>query len=134
MRNSWVVRPDGEDAGFIDKVAWEQIKTNGDEAIKRWIREQLAGTSVTVVLIGTETSQRHYVQYEIQQSGEKRNGLLGIYIHNIRDQYNYTDPMGADPFSVLGYGNVKTYDWIIDRGYENLGRWAEEAYQQSLIS
>jgi hypothetical protein len=68
IRNSWVTKPDREAAGFWDAAAWEEVKKKGEEAIKRWIDKQLGGTSVTVVFIGAETSERKYVQYEINQS------------------------------------------------------------------
>lgn len=68
VRNSWVTKPDREAAGFWDAASWEEVKKKGKEAIQRWIDKQLEGTSVTVVLIGAETSDREYVQYEINQS------------------------------------------------------------------
>ena len=68
VRNSWVVRGDNEPVGFIDKAAFEVVERQGDAAIKRWIDAQMNGTSVTVVLIGTNTWSRPYVQYEIEQS------------------------------------------------------------------
>jgi len=47
------------------------LKGKGKEAVKEWIRDQLMGISVTVVLIGAETNERDYVKYEFaaQQSG-----------------------------------------------------------------
>lgn len=131
VRNSWVTKPDREAAGFWDAASWEEVKKKGDEAIKRWIREQLSGTTVTVVLIGTETSERKYVGYEINQSWEKSNGLIGVYIHKIKDKNGKTEPKGADPLVKMGYKNIKTYDWIDDDGYENLGDWVESAYQRA---
>lgn len=65
VRNSWVTQ-DREDAGFWDAAAWESVKRKGDAAVHAWIDGQLKGTSVTVVLIGTETAQRKYVSYEIE--------------------------------------------------------------------
>jgi hypothetical protein len=50
VRNSWVTKPDKEAAGYIDAASWEELERQGDEAIKRWINNQLTGTSVTVVL------------------------------------------------------------------------------------
>jgi len=50
VRNSWVTKPDREAAGFIDAADFEEIKKQGDEAIKRWINSQLDGISVTVVI------------------------------------------------------------------------------------
>lgn len=131
VRNSWVTKPDREAAGFWDAASWEEVKKKGDEAVKRWIREQLSGTSVTVVLIGTETSERPYVRYEIEESWERKNGLIGVYIHNIKDQNQKTEPKGADPFVKMGWKNFKTYDWVNDNGYQNLGEWVEAAYQRA---
>ena len=70
VRNSWVTQ--GKEAtGFIDKAEFEKVKKNGESAVCRWIDKQLEGTSVTVVLIGRETLNRPYVQYEIRKSIEK---------------------------------------------------------------
>ena len=51
VRNSWVVQGK-EAAGFVDAANFEKLKKQGDPAIKRWIDDQLTGTSVTVVLVG----------------------------------------------------------------------------------
>jgi hypothetical protein len=63
VRNSWVTQGK-EAAGFIDKAEFEQIKRKGESAIHRWIDRQLEGTSVTVVLIGSETLNRSSVKYK----------------------------------------------------------------------
>ena len=135
VRNSDVTKDSVEAAGFIDAADWEKVEKEGDENIKRWIAKQLDGTSVTVVLIGTETSNRRWVKYEIQKSYEKGNGLLGIYIHNIKDKGN-TDKQGDVLFGEIGkdvngnslyFRNVaKIYDWENNDGYHNLGKWVEE--------
>ena len=122
VRNSWVTQ-DREFAGFWDSVEWEKVKKKGDEAIKDWINKQLKGTSVTVVLIGTETSERPYVNYEIKKSIEIGNGLLGIYIHKIKDQFGKTSSRGEDPLPKI----YSTYDWVSDDGYKNFGDWVEKA-------
>ncbi len=137
IRNSWVTKPDRETAGFWDAASWEEVKKKGDEAITRWIDNQLNGTSVTVVLIGAETSERKYVGYEIKKSYEIGNGMLGIYIHNIKDQHGRTDYEGKNPFDnwsitkngqkILLSSLYRTYDWVYDNGYENLGDWVERA-------
>ncbi len=131
VRNSWVTKPDRETAGFLDAAGWEEVKKKGEEAIKSWIRKHLTGTTVTVVLIGSNTSERKYVQYEINQSWENGNGLLGIYIHNLKDMNGETEVKGKDPFIELGYKGIKTYDWVRDNGFENLGKWVEAAYKRA---
>lgn len=130
VRNSWLTKPDRKAAGFWDSVSWEEVKRKGDEAVRRWIRNELSGTTVTAVLIGTKTAAREYVQYEIKKSWERDNGLFGIYIHNIKDQSRRTEAKGSNPF-VGNFDHIRTYDWVNDNGYENLGDWIEAAYQRA---
>ena len=137
VRNSWVTKPDREAAGFVDSAAFEEIKKKGDQAIKNWIDGQLKGTSVTVVLIGSETSTRPYVKYEVTQSFGKGNGMLGIYIQGIKDQYGNTSVKGSNQFGEIGKdrnGNAvyfstayPTYDWVADNGRDNIGAWIRAA-------
>lgn len=141
VRNSWVTKSDREAAGFVDAADFEEVKKGGDAAIKRWIDNQLSGTSITVVLIGSETSNREYVKYELQRSFEKGNGMLGIYVHQIKDRFGNTSNKGSNAFGELGkdkngkaiYFSVDylTYDWINDDGYNNLGKWIEEAARKA---
>ena len=123
VRNSWVTQPDREAAGFWDAAEWEKVRVQSEDAILKWIDKQLEGTSVTVVLIGAETSKRPYVAYEIKQSIKRGNGLLGIYIHNLKDMEGKTDTMGSNPLP-NGY---PTYDWVYDDGRKNIGDWIEKA-------
>ena len=117
--------------------AWEAVKKKGDEAIEKWIDNQLTGTSVTVVLIGAETSERKYVGYEIKQSHNKGNGMLGIAIHNMRDVNSRTDTRGKNSFAnwhvepngrkFLLSDISPVYDWVNDNGRGNIGEWIEAA-------
>ena len=132
VRNSWVTKEDREAAGFVDAADWERVKRQGDEAIKRWIDSQLEGTSVTPVLIDAETSDRKWVRYEIQRSYERGNGIIGIYIHNLKDSDGNTDTKGDTDFGKIDGEHefkdlFRTYDWVDDSGYENLGDWIERA-------
>jgi len=112
---------------FYDKADWEAIKKDGDQAIKNWIEKQLAGTSVTVVLIGKETASRRWVKYEIQRSIELGKGLIGVDIYKIKNQHGEMDPPGLNPLPT-GY---KRYQWNNDNGRENLGKWIEKAAQDA---
>lgn len=141
VRNSNVIRNKLiETSEFIDAAKWEEIKRGGDDAIKRWIIDQLDGTSVTVVLIGAETSKRKWIIYEIDESLKKRNGLLGIYIHKCPLFDGSIDRKGENPFDYLSINTngrkvflseiYKTFDWIDNNGRENLGKWIEAAAKQ----
>jgi hypothetical protein len=116
VRNSWVTHPDIETAGFIDAAEFEKLEREGDSAVKKWINDQLTGTSVTAVLIGYETYSRRWVRYEIVKSFDKNNGLLGIYIQNIKDNNGIIDIKGKNPFEYVGvyisvYGKAKYVEW-----------------------
>ena len=126
----------------MDAAGWEKLKKHGDEAIKRWIQRNLNGTSVTVVLIGTETSKRKWVRYEIKESRKKGNGILGINICNIEDQNELKCEQGPDQFgeidnaesiSLYFWNLYKTYDWVNDDGYTNFSDWVEEAAKNAGI-
>jgi MTH538 TIR-like domain (DUF1863) len=128
--------PTKDQHGFIDSVEWESIERQGDEAIKRWITNQLDYTSVTVVLIGSETASRPWVQHEVVRSWNRGNGIVGVWIHNVKDRESKVDLAGPNPFEqfrlpdgIILSSICRTYDWVIDDGRNNLGTWSEEAVQ-----
>ena len=142
VRNSWLTKKDREDAGFWDSSDWEEVRKDTDEAIMRWINRQLDNTSVTVVLIGKDTSNRPWVNYEIKKSIERVNGLLGIYIHQIKGLSLEITKKGNNPLNnhliactddkkYRASDIYKTYDWKDDDGYTNLGNWIEAAAKRA---
>ncbi|WP_227357296.1 TIR domain-containing protein [Haladaptatus salinisoli] len=139
VRNSNVVEgPTITEEGFIDSAEWEELKQQGDDAIESWIDDQLKNTSVTVILIGAETYDRNWVNYEIKQSINRQNGLLGVRIHRIKNQYGNTDTRGLNPLdnhqiqfedgsTRTASSYYKTKDWVLNSGRQNMGDWIEEA-------
>jgi len=109
-------------AGWDDASLWEKAKRKGDAEIKRLIDDGIKGTSVTAVLIGAETASRPWVTYEIEKSIESGNGLLGVRIHNIKDQGGSRSRRGKVP-KALSDGGYRVYDW----NRSSFGRWVEHA-------
>jgi MTH538 TIR-like domain (DUF1863) len=72
--------------------------------------------------VRTETASRPWVDYEMEKSIEKGNGLIGVRIHWIKDQTGRRSDRGPTP-AVLTHDGVRVYDW--DRN--NFGRWVEWA-------
>jgi hypothetical protein len=120
---------------------WETVKRGGDRAIQTWIDEQLRGRSCVVVLIGSATASRKWIQYEIAKGWNDGKGVVGVYIHRLKDRNGYTATKGANPFDhvTLQSGGalskwVKAYD---PAGYDSkavyqtiansLDGWIEEA-------
>lgn len=135
VRNSDVVDDDLDESGFIDGGSWESLKREGDDAVRRWINRQMKGCSVTVVLIGSGTYNRKWINYEIEKSYGENMGLVGVRIHNIQDEDGNKDSRGKNPLSKYKDSDTNenlssifnTYDWVYDDGHENLGDWVEEA-------
>ena len=110
VKNHHVTKGSYTAAGFFDGSLDEKAKKEGDEVVKRLIDGGMKGSTVSCVLIGSETYTRRWVQYEILKSVEHGMGLFGIRIHQISDPSKAgnsskgKDPAGANPFDCLGYG------------------------------
>ncbi len=119
---------------------WETVKRGGDVAIKRWIAGQMSGRTCTVVLVGSKTANRHWINHEIVKSWNDGMGVVGIRIHGLQDIYSRTSTFGLNPFDYIYFGNERLssivkcynpvghdsgsrYDWIS----RNLADVVEEA-------
>ena len=77
---------------------WEEVKSKTDAKIKEWIDSQMAKRSCLVVLIGATTSGRKWIEYEIQKAYELGKGIVGIYIHGLKDRNGNQTTKGSNPF------------------------------------
>ena len=121
---------------------WETITQGGDEKIKKWIAEQLDGKSCAVVLIGTNTAGRKWINHEIVKAWNDKKGVVGVYVHNLQDSDQKQSTKGPNPFASIKYGDsgkmlsaiVKAYDppyttstSVYNHIKENLEAWVDEA-------
>ena len=121
---------------------WETITSGGDDVIKKWINDQLSGKSCSVVLIGTNTAGRKWINYEIEKSWNDGKGVVGIYVHNLKDKDGEQSSKGENPFDnfTMNKDNrklsevVKAYDPpfkistnVYDYIKNNIEVWVEEA-------
>lgn len=119
---------------------WEEVTGGGDSAIKAWIDGQLAGKSCAVVLIGTGTAGRKWINYEIETAWNAGKGLVGIHIHNLKDVKQEQSGKGGNPFASFSVGDkalssiIKTYDppfststYVYEHIQEHIEDWVEEA-------
>lgn len=91
-----------EKAGYFDASVWEEARNTNKLALKRLINSELEYTTVTVVLIGSQTWARPWVRYEMLKSIERGNGLLGIHINGIAGKDQQTKPLGPNPLANVG--------------------------------
>lgn len=138
VRNRWVTYGGQVVSGIIDHAEFEKIQRKGSRTVKDWINDQLHGTSATVVLIGAETLNRPYVQYEIRQSMKRGNALIGVYINNLKDSSGNISS-ACNRHTCIGYNNntqiyfdriATIYDYCSDDGYNNLNLWVESAVKK----
>lgn len=74
------------------------------------IDKALENTSVTVVCVTHGTATRKYINYEIDRSLEKGNGLVAIQIHHLKDQNKKIGSPGAIPSKIEANG-FKAYKY-----------------------
>ncbi|MFC2092901.1 TIR domain-containing protein [Bacteroidota bacterium] len=124
---------------------WEEV--NRKDAVKKWIDDNLKNKSCTIVLIGTETSERPLVKYEIERSWELGKAVFGIYIHNLKDTDGTQCKKGKNPFDkiyknkFISDSSLSSHTDIYDPPYsdskkvynyiaENIESWIERAIER----
>lgn len=124
---------------------WEEVRFKTDTAIKGWIDDELASRSCLVVLIGATTSSRKWVKYEIGKAYQLHKGIVGIRVHNLKDEKGEQTTAGPNPFySVLTTdgerlskyvrvfdSSYKTSSYVFSDISENIEALIEEAIDKS---
>ena len=77
---------------------WEEVKEKSDTKIKEWIDTQMGKRSCLVVLIGSTTSGRKWIDYEIKKAYELNKGIIGIHVHNLKNSDGNQSSKGSNPF------------------------------------
>ncbi len=108
--------------------SWETITQGGDAAIKKWIAGQMLGRSCTVVLVGENTANRKWINYEIVKSWDAGMGVVGIRIHGLKDFSGNIARMGANPFDYVTHGPTKSKLSSIVKCYRPGGATSKEKY------
>lgn len=96
-----------DDSSTFSSNDWEEVKEKTDAKIKEWIDSQMAKRSCLVVLIGHSTSGRKWINYEIEKAYELNKGIVGIYIHNLKDSQGKQTTKGSNPFYNILIGKDK---------------------------
>lgn len=84
--------------------AWEEVKRKGKDSIERWIDDNLHGKSCVVVLVGTQTAERPWVQREIVKGWDAGKGVLAVRVHKLLDTSGQAARVGANPFENITHG------------------------------
>lgn len=108
--------------------AWETVTKAGDAAIKKWIADQMSGRTCTVVLIGSGTANRKWINHEIIKSWDDGLGVVGIHINGLKNSSQQTSTKGANPFDNVTHGPTKKKLSSIVKCYTPSGSTSQEKY------
>ena len=107
---------------------WETITNGGEAAIKKWIANQMKGRSCTLVLVGENTANRKWINYEIVESWNAGMGVAGIRIHGLKNTDGYIAKMGKNPFDYITSGDSKRKLSSVVKCYNPAGNNSKERY------
>jgi hypothetical protein len=79
------------DVEFHDNHLLSPVDSTNDQYIKRRINQEMDNTSVTVVIVGDKTKDSDWVDYEIERSIERGNGLVAIKADDSVDDEDVPD-------------------------------------------
>ena len=107
--------------------AWETVTKGGNAAIERWITDQMKNRSCTVVLVGSHTARRKWINHEIVKSWNDGMGVVGIHIHGLKDSDGNTSTKGENPFESIEYENEKLSSIV--KCYNPAGSTSKKRYE-----
>lgn len=97
---------------LLNAQEWETVEGKGDAAIQAWIDDQMKWKTAVVVLIGSQTANRRWVNYEIVKAWNEKRPLLGIRINGLAPLNWTQEAAGANPFAsiaLVGGGTVADF-------------------------
>ena len=107
---------------------WEAVTKGGDDAIKNWIATQMKGKACAVVLVGTDTANRKWINHEIVKAWDSKLGVVGIHIHGLKNLAGEIAKKGNNPFDFINYGNTGKKLSSIVKCYDPAGATSKDRY------
>lgn len=88
-----------------------QIK---DETIKRLLRMKMSWAGTVIVLIGKETHERKWVNWEIEEALSQGKKIVGVYEYGLKDKVKLPEALEDLSSSILGWDSASIIDAIND--------------------
>lgn len=88
----------------------------------------MKGKTYAIVLVGAETANRKWINYEIVKAWNDGLGVVGINIHGLENADGLTSVQGANPFDSITHGPTKKPLSSIVKYYNPAGGNSKERY------
>ena len=92
---------------------WEQLKRTGKRAVENWIDKNMKYKRCIIVLIGSDTAGRPWIEHEIIKAWSDGKALLGIHIHNLKCPRNGTSRKGRNPFDLIKFEDGRNLSSVV---------------------
>ena len=109
---------------------WESVASGPDKdyKIKRWITDQMKGRTCTIVLVGSATAGRKWINHEIIKSWNEGLGVVGIRIHGLKNHLGEISTFGLNPFDSITHGPSNRPLSTLVKCYNPAGATSQERY------
>jgi len=118
------------DVDFSGRHLLNPVDSTDESYIKRQVKEQMHGTSVTAVLLGNDTHSSEWVKWEVEKSLERGNGILAI---RLKDQDTPLPP-DSPVREALEEAGAEIIDWEPDEMNDAIERAFQQARRAEKIS
>jgi hypothetical protein len=121
---------------FYDNSLERKVDSDDSEYLNRKIREEyIFGTSVTIVLCGSETGKRRWVDWEIYATLFYKHGLIGIALPTCSRSYDqkYIVPTRLHNNIESGYALWMTWTENVAILAKNIEEGVSRSSQASLV-
>jgi hypothetical protein len=109
LRNSSIrVKP--ENQARLDQ------KKVSDRTIERVLRRKIQWAGQVIVVIGKETHQRRWVNWEIKIAKELGKPIIGVYEHGLKGQVEIPENLKKYATSIVGWRSESVIDALNGKG------------------
>ena len=113
----------------VSSNRWEDVKRKGDDGIKRWIKQNITGKSCVVVLVGSKTANRPWINFELSHGWNEGKGIVAVRIHALKDLNGNTSSLGQNPLSFVKFANSTTALGSVAKIYDPAGSSSKAVYK-----
>jgi hypothetical protein len=114
------------DVEFQDRHLLDPVDSTNKDYIQQCIRDEIHGTSTTVVLVGENTKDSDWVDYEIERSLKDGNGLVAIKVDDSISDEDVPDKLKENGAEIIDW-NPDEFGDAIERASSQRSKVGQSA-------